>query len=611
MKKASELTLDEQEVEIIRCATSPIYYIETYLTVFDQTKGNGGEIVPFILFDYQKEVINAFLNNRFNVLNKYRQAGISTVTCGYISWYISFNDNRSVAIVANKLETAKDELMNDVIEFINNCPVWLKPKTGKEGDKVLKDTQKLKRYDNGSSIGAFSSKGLRGYTPTLIFWDEVAWTEKADVFWRGAQPALQTGGGAIMVSTPNGLDPVYYKTFVGARRKENTFNAVELWWFNDPRYNKDLVWLKNKGKDNEIKMVDVHWSNEQRIKLMDDGWEACSPWFEVQLMNSNGDMKKIAQELLCSFLGSGDNFIAEEYLKRMEEHEIQPPIRQEYVDLNMWIWEDSIDGEDYIIAVDAASGHGEDHSTINVLKVTEVITNEVVKGKKIKLRKNEFIQVAEYYGKLTPQMLAEIVYSYGRVYNDGYVVIDVTSGHGIQSVEKLLEYGYENIHYNEVNHKPTRDMLQGYVKKGRKNIGNGESILVDLIPGFFIGGNRASVLLELQRAVNLGDIIIRSIRSLNEFKTFITVHGSRVADHKRSFHDDSIMGLAIGIYAYNYDIFKFKQSKTMSRTMLNAIMGVNDVNEYKKKELYSSPATNNRTNPYGQYSWLFDGFKRS
>jgi len=30
----------------------------------------------------------------------------------------------------------------------------------------------------------------------------------------------------------------------------------------------------------------------------------------------------------CSFLGSGDNFIAEEYLKRIEEHEIEVPLRQ-------------------------------------------------------------------------------------------------------------------------------------------------------------------------------------------------------------------------------------------------------------------------------------------
>jgi hypothetical protein len=104
-----------------------------------------------------------------------------------------------------------------------------------------------------------------------------------------------------MVSTPSGLDAVFYKHFNGARKGENTFKAVELWWFNDPRYNKGLVWLKNKGKENEIKLVDEDWDKERRIQLMDDGWEASSPWFEEQVKDANGDMRKIAQELLCVF----------------------------------------------------------------------------------------------------------------------------------------------------------------------------------------------------------------------------------------------------------------------------------------------------------------------
>lgn len=300
VKKASELTTNEQEMEIVRCASNPIYFIETYLTIFDQTQGAAGLIVPFKLFDFQKDLIRCYLANRFVVANKYRQAGISTSTCAYIAWYVMFNQNRSVAIVADKLETARDELMNDVVDFIENCPKWLRPKTGRDtNEKNFKDTQKLKRYDNNSALGAFSSKGLRGYTPTLLFWDETAWTEKGDKFWTSAKPTLQTGGAAIMVSTPSGLDPVFYKTFDGARRSENNFKAVELWWYNDPRYNKELCWLRNKGKETEIRLPDENWDIKKRIQLMDDGWEASSPWFEDQVRDANGDMRKIAQELMC------------------------------------------------------------------------------------------------------------------------------------------------------------------------------------------------------------------------------------------------------------------------------------------------------------------------
>jgi len=631
LKKVSELSMAEREYEIIRCASNPIYFIETYLTIFDQTQGEGGQIVPFALFDFQKELINTYLDERFVIANKYRQAGISTTTCAYIAWYVMFKSHRSVAIVADKLETARDELMNDVVDFIDGCPDWLRPHPD------VKDTQKLKRYDNGCQLSAFSSKGLRGYTPTLLFWDETAWTEKSDKFWTSAKPTLQTGGRAIMVSTPNGLDPVFYKTFEAARqgKEKSTFKAVELWWFNDPRYNKGLRWVKNKGRENEFERIDTGFTDAERIKMMDDGWQATSPWFEEEIKSANGDMRKIAQEILCSFLGSGDNFIAEEFLRRIEETEIRPFLRQEYTDKNFWIWEDPIHGTEYIMAIDASPGHGEDNSTINILKVIniveekEVIENEKIKIVKVKRQKVE--QVAEYYGKVTPQLLAEIAYQFGKRYNNAYAVIDITGGYGVQTIEKLIDVGYggeygketENIHYAEVSHKPSRDRLQGYIKKGQKIMSDGSIIPVDLIPGFFIGQNRPSVLLEMQRAIHLEDVIIRSIRLLNELKTFVTVAGNRVADHKRSFHDDSIMGLAIGLYVLNFDMARFRQNKGATKKMLDAMLMANDpekMAEMKKKleddkEKKNIPIlSKNKGNPDLQKhvanAWLFNGIKQ-
>jgi len=626
VKKVSELNFQEQEDEILRCAMNPIYFIETYLTIFDQTQGVAGMIIPFKLFDFQKDLIKSYQDNRFVVANKYRQAGISTTTCAYIAWYVMFNQNRQVAIVADKLETAVGELMTDVVDFINSCPSWLRPKTGRETENNLKDTQKLKIYDNDSKLGAFASKSLRGYTPTLLFWDETAWAEKGDKFWTAALPSLVTGGRAIMVSTPSGLDAVFYKTFDGAKNREknadnefaNNFYAVELWWYNDPRYNKDLVWLKNKGKKNEIRLEDNGRSNEQRFQLVDDGWEASNDWFDEQVRNANGDMRKVAQELLCSFLGSGDNFIAEEYLKRIQDKEILPPIRQEYMDNNMWIWEEPQAGEDYIMAMDASPGHGEDFSTLNMLKTVEIIEEKVVrkngKTKKIKIKRHKVEQVAEYYGKISPQQLAEISYQYGKRYNDAYAIVDVTGGHGVHTVEKLLEIGYENVHHAEVAHKPTRDRLQGYIKKGQKVMPDGAVSYVDLIPGFYIGNNRPSVLLEMQRAIHLEDVIIRSSRLLGELKTFITVAGNRVADHKRTFHDDSIMGLAIGLFTLNFDMAKFKQSKGITEKMLKSILTINDIKnigEEKKirnKPMFTADGTD-PLNPLGVNAWLFNGIK--
>lgn len=333
----------------------------------------------------------------------------------------------------------------------------------------------------------------------------------------------------------------------------------------------------------------------------------------------------------CSFLGSGDNFIAEEYLKRIEEEEIKVPIRQEYSDNNMWIWEDYIPGEEYVVTIDASAGHGEDHSTINILKIKEIIEENVVTkngvSKKVKHKKQKAEQVAEYYGKLNPQNLAEISYQYGKAYGEPIMIVDVTNGYGVQTIEKLFEYGYpeDSIHYSEVQHKPTRDRLHGYVKKGQKHMPDGHNVTVDLIPGFFIGQNRGPVLLEMQRAIHLGDVIIRSMRLLNELKTFVNVPGSRVADHKRSFHDDSIMGLACGLYVLNYEMARFRQNKGNSKKVLDAMLLVNDKEAMERRRLEEeakNPGNKTRKKPtppnrvsnpnlkrYLENEWLFRGLK--
>lgn len=607
IKSIDKLTIKEQEEQFIKCALDPIYFIETYLKIFDQTQGDKGMIVPFKLFEFQKYLINQYIANDFNIANKYRQAGISTCTCAYLAWYINFNKNRSVAIIADKLGTAQDELMNDVVEFIEGCPTWLKPKP------TRKNTQKLKRYDNGSEIGAFAAKsGLRGYTPTLLFWDETAWTEKSDKFWESAGPTLQTGGSAIMVSTPNGYDAIFYKTFNLALQKKNNFKAIELYWFNDPRYNKNLKWYKNRGNEDEIILPDQDFTNKKRLQLNKDNWEPFNEWMDAQYKRTNGDIRKINQEIKCAFLGSGDNFIAGEYLGKIEEKQVQTPIRQEYVDSNMWIWEDPIPSEEYIMSIDVSSGHGDDYSTINILKLSEFIENVIITKNKTKtkqkVKKYKIEQVAEYYGKVSPQTLGEIAYIYGSKYNNAYTVIDITSGHGGQTVGKLFEMGYTNIHYCEIAHKPTRDMLNGYIKKGKKTLSDGSVVYVDLVPGFFIGSVRASVLIEFQRAIHMGDLIIRSKRTSEELKTFITVGGSRIADHGRSFHDDSIMGIAIGIYTINFDMKKYKVNDESTKDMINTMLNINN-NEKPKKNNKPSLFDREFNNPYGVNAWLFKGLK--
>ncbi len=325
----------------------------------------------------------------------------------------------------------------------------------------------------------------------------------------------------------------------------------------------------------------------------------------------------------CSFLGSGDNFIAEEYLKVIQETQIKTPLRQEYLDNEMYIFEDPEPDATYIQSIDVSSGHGADYSTVNIFRIEETISikkitkNGVTKEKKV--RTHKAVQVAEYYNKILPSVLGEIGYEYGIRYNNAYTIVDVTGGYGAQTLEKLFELGYENIHYGEITHKPTRDRLNGYIKVSQKTLPDGKISKIDLIPGFFIGSNRSSVLIELQRSINMGDVIIRSVRLLDELKTFVTVAGNRVADHKRSFHDDSIMSTAMALYSLFHELFKMSESKERIKKMLDAIMilGSKDIieevkSEYDKNNILTRTPDYRvtKTNPHGANSWLFNGLKK-
>jgi hypothetical protein len=257
-KILSDFTQEELIYEKVKCATDSIHVIETYFYIFDQTKNNNkGEIVPFILFPDQRGLIKSYESNRFNITNKYRQAGISTVTCAWLATYIAFNSNRSVAIVANKLETARDELMKDVTGFIDMLPPFLHPRISD------KNAANHKIYMNGSQVKAFATNSLRGYTPTFLFWDEAAWCENGESFWTGTLPTLSTGGNAALVScvtkdtmvwTDNGL--IEMDEIIN-HSKDNSYIVEEYNVLGkDKKRNGNII--KNNGFTDTLKIETEH-----------------------------------------------------------------------------------------------------------------------------------------------------------------------------------------------------------------------------------------------------------------------------------------------------------------------------------------------------------------
>ena len=236
----SKKITDKRELllEYAKCANDPCYVIESYFETFDKTREG---YVPFELFDGQRTLVANYKKHRFNLVLKYRQAGISTVTAAYAAVKTAFalSDNpERVLILANKQETAV-EFLNKITGFIKQLPDWA-------AISFDKSSQKHVRLSNGSELKAVatSTDALRGYTPTIMILDEAAFIEGGQALWSACLAAIGTGGKAFLISTPNGLDEIYYEAYEGAISNTNKFKITHLRWWQDPRFNKDLRMIK-------------------------------------------------------------------------------------------------------------------------------------------------------------------------------------------------------------------------------------------------------------------------------------------------------------------------------------------------------------------------------
>ena len=116
----SRLTKKEILKEIVKCGKDPVYFLKNYARISHPLKGQ----ILFNLFDYQEDLLQDYNDYRFNVINKGRQLGISTLTAGYIVWMMLFHKNKTVLVMATKFETAGN-LVRKVKSIMKNLPDWI------------------------------------------------------------------------------------------------------------------------------------------------------------------------------------------------------------------------------------------------------------------------------------------------------------------------------------------------------------------------------------------------------------------------------------------------------------------------------------------------------
>ena len=377
--------------EYKKCASDPIHFMKKYCMIQHPVRGK----IPFHLYPFQEKTLTEFKNNRFNVVLKSRQTGISTLSAGFSLWKMIFNSDFNILVIATKQEVAKN-LVTKVRVMHELLPSWMKGGS-------LEDNKLSLRLANGSQIKAIASSPDAGRSEalSLLIFDEAAFIDDIDEIWLSAQSTLSTGGSCIALSTPNGVGNWFHKTWVGAEDDTNGFTPIKLHWTVHPER-------------------DQNWRDEQE-KLL--------------------GIKGAAQECDCDFVSSGDTVIDPALLMFYKESYVQEPIEKGGFDGNLWKWEYPEYTKSYMVVADVARGDGADYSAAHVIDVVNAA------------------QVAEYRGKLDTKDFGNFLVSLSTEYNDALLVIENANigWAAIQQVidrgYKNLFYMSKDLKYVDVEHQ--------------------------------------------------------------------------------------------------------------------------------------------------------------
>jgi hypothetical protein len=589
------MSLSKEQIllEYAKCINDTPYALKTYLQTYDNTQS---KYVPLELFNDQVTLVNDYDTCEENIALKYRQAGVSTVTSAWASKRLVFakkSKPEKILIIANKMDTAQ-EMGNKVRAFVDQWPSWLGVTFSTE-----KNSQRHFKLTNGCEVKAVatSKDALRGYTPTILIFDEAAYINADEDFWSACMASLSTGGKVIVISTPNGFDPIYYSIFSQAIKGMNDFRITEMYWFRDPRYSKDLKLIKcndivhymlNRGDYNDseiildysdIKVGDRNFQ-EIKLKVENEGYKPYSSWFESMAKKLKFDKRKISQELECNFLGSGDSVIPAETMKKIKENHIKEP-ENKFMGGAIWQWKEPVEGHRYIMGVDVSRGDSEDFSTISII---DFDARE---------------QVLEYIGKVPPDVLAEIAFKWATRYNS-FIVTDITGGMGVSTSRKLQELGYKNLYIDGVN---PADKWKWDPKSQ------------DKIPGINFNSKRILIIQAFEEALRF-DFALRSQRLFNELNTFVYVNGR--PDHQKGQHDDLIMAFAMAVFVGETSFAQLEKATEQTKAMLES--WTTEKNTFKDSSQNFNPGlpanTYNNMNygrqevtksDYEKYLWLFGG----
>lgn len=315
--------ISKEELKNLSLAVQDLFFFSTFIYVVHPIRGK----VRFDLYPYQKAVLYQFLKERFNIILKFRQAGITELISMFCLWLAMYHPNKKINIISIKDTTAK-KVLKKIKYMYKNLPWYLQVPivNGRVGEF---GSASLMEFSNGSFIESIptSSEAGRSESLSLLVIDEAAIVRWASQIWAAAFPTLSTGGSAIVNSTPYGIGNFYHSTWVDSISGGNMFNPIRLYWQMHPE--RDEKWYKDMST-------------------------ALGP-------------KRTAQEIDGDFLSSGSSVFDLTDIKAIEDCLSEYPVIKTRFNGQYKQFCLPIKDEEYFIGADISTGRASDYSSFTCM----------------------------------------------------------------------------------------------------------------------------------------------------------------------------------------------------------------------------------------------------
>jgi hypothetical protein len=466
----------------------------------------------FELFDYQEDTLSTIRDNRYVIVLKARQLGLTTLMMAYAFWMLLFRPGSNIVLVSRSQTAANAAL--EIMDFMYNfLPEWAKAR----GPKVESDaaTHHSYRFDTGmvSKITSYAATKTvaAGQTATLVLWDEAALAEYQEDAFRTLLPTTDAGGSMVIFSTARGGYNQFARLYRDAERGESQFVPIFHPWHASRFMNP----LADEGKVDdslyELKKRDM--SNE--------------PWrFYAEYPSGSEEAFRQSGRARFPNLPDAEEFGPFPYRGIIDLDKFNAVTLYESEDGPLQWNEEAFGGTPAgcraVIAVDPSAGTGGDYTVITA----GWVDHDGVPVRAAVWRSNEF----------EAQEIAEKSFFLGKYFaddtgRDALIVVERQGGYGETTVHMLRTMGYKNLYVHRYtgHRRYKQDTSYGFPMTMTRR-----PLVIDALAGWLDFDN--------------GNVLVGIDKELRrELGSFVVRTDGRVAADDGEY-DDLVMSTAIFVY---------------------------------------------------------------